>query len=201
MKIFLVRHGEKELSEEDVSLTKEGFIQAKAVAKQLMKYKISKVYSSDLLRAKQTANEYVLLSQQKIIETSKLREIYRVLVGGPERENTSKNRLKEDKQRADEIFDEFLTVNENIVVFCHGNIIKYFLNKILKSNEDIWTKMTINTCSISIINFENKLLGIETINLIEHLPNKVWTVEIEKIEIKKVKKNTQKSFDFWYPKN
>lgn len=173
MKIFLVRHGEKELSEEDVSLTKEGFIQAKAVAKQLMKYKISKVYSSDLLRAKQTANEYVLLSQQKIIETSKLREIYRVLVGGPERENTSKNRLKEDKQRADEIFDEFLTVNENIVVFCHGNIIKYFLNKILKSNEDIWTKMTINTCSISIINFENKLLGIETINLIEHLPNKV----------------------------
>ncbi|MFA4952732.1 MAG: histidine phosphatase family protein [Candidatus Pacearchaeota archaeon] len=60
MDIILVRHGESEhnakLSEDnDSALTKKGRKQAEYVGKKLQKIKISKIYTSGLIRAKQTA--------------------------------------------------------------------------------------------------------------------------------------------------
>jgi len=55
MKIYLVRHGEKESEGENPNLTKKGIKQATALAKRLKKFEIDEFYCSDLNRAKQTA--------------------------------------------------------------------------------------------------------------------------------------------------
>jgi len=174
MKIFLIRHGEATTINEEVILTSKGILEAKSVAKELSKYVFSKIYTSDLKRSRDTAKEYVLLTKKgKLIETEKLREIYRVLVGGPVKSNALKDREKKDKKRIDKIFEELLKENRNILVFCHGNVIRYFLNKVLKSKENIWEKITINNASISILEFEKKQLTIKGINLIGHLPEEI----------------------------
>lgn len=131
----------------------------------MINYDFEKVYSSDLLRAKQTCEEFT----SDYIEDARLREVYRVLIGGPIKEGTPKDREKNDKLRANEFLNEILENNQNVLIFCHGNIIKYYLNKVLKSEENLWESITINNCSISILEFEDDELKIGEINLTNHL--------------------------------
>jgi len=169
MKIILVRHGEADSKIKGVPLTDKGILEAKSVAKELKKYSFEKVYSSDLFRAKQTCEEFTKI----YVEDERLREIYRVLIGGPIKEGTSKGREITDKQKADTIFEELLEKNEDILLFCHGNLIRYYLNKVLKSKENLWDSIIINNCSISILEFNDGLLEIKEINLIGHLPKEI----------------------------
>lgn len=55
MKIYLVRHAEKEREGENPNLTKKGIKQAKYLAKRLKKINFDEFYCSDLNRAKQTS--------------------------------------------------------------------------------------------------------------------------------------------------
>lgn len=56
--IYLIRHGRQNspLCNVDVPLSEEGILQGKFVGKRLKEYKVERVYSSNLLRAKMTAN-------------------------------------------------------------------------------------------------------------------------------------------------
>lgn len=76
--IYLVRHGETEWNlkrliqgHSDSPLTKAGIEQAKKVAKNLKKIKFDLVFSSDLLRAKKTA-EIIAAKHDLEVETSNL---------------------------------------------------------------------------------------------------------------------------------
>jgi len=170
MKIYLIRHGEADSKIEGAPLTKRGLEEAEIVANELLNYQVERVYFSDLLRAKQTAEAYLKLNPKiKNVCEERLREIYRFLIGGPEKIGTSKDRKINDKKRADEIFEEILKKEEDVAIFCHGNIIRYYLNKVLKSKENIWEYLTIDNCSISIISLENSILKIEGINLNKNL--------------------------------
>jgi len=169
MKIILVRHGEADSNIKEIPLTDKGLVEAKVVAKELKKYSFGKVYSSNLLRVKQTCEEFT----KNYIEDKRLKEIYRVLIGGPIKEGTSKDREINDRKRADEIFEEILKNEKDVLVFCHGNIIRYYLNKVLKSKENLWENMTINNCSISILKFNEDFLEIKEVNLTSHLPKEI----------------------------
>jgi len=172
MKIYLVRHGEAKEMEGKSSLTTQGLLESKALAKELIKFSFSKVYSSDKERAKDTAKEYLLLSNhQNYLETDKLREIYRVLIGGPPKEGTPKERASEDKKRADEIWDTLSNEKDDLLVFAHGNLIRYFLNKIMKRDENLWKNLPIYSGSISVIEINGPNMEVIMINQINHLPN------------------------------
>src|SRR3989344_4694014 len=95
MNLFLIRHGHVEIMDGETKLSEKGILQSKELSKKLKNLKIDKVYSSDLERAKETAKEY----SENFIEDKRLREVYRVLVGGPEKEGTSPNREIEEKIR------------------------------------------------------------------------------------------------------
>lgn len=76
--IYLVRHGETEWNvkclmqgHEDSPLTGEGIKQAKELAAKLKKIKFAAVFSSDLLRAKRTA-EIITLEKKLAVKTTKL---------------------------------------------------------------------------------------------------------------------------------
>ena len=116
MKIILVRHGEADSKIEGTPLTNKGILEAKSVVKELKKYSFEKIYSSDLLRAKQTCEEFT----KTYVEDERLREIYRVLIGGPIREGTPKDRESNNRKRADDIFEELLEKMKTPYFFVMG---------------------------------------------------------------------------------
>jgi len=186
-KILLLRHGEASKKGDDTILTEKGNKEAKALAKKLQTIKINKIYVSDITRAQETMKHYTNLLEKKpeITTTEKLREIYRVIVGGPKREGTAKDREKKDKQRADEIYKELIKQKGTTAVFTHGNIIRYILAKAMNIKyKDIWTKLFLNTGSISIIEKTKEgLIRVNAINLIDHLPEakKIYEEEMKTI--------------------
>ncbi|MFH1376996.1 MAG: phosphoglycerate mutase family protein [Candidatus Woesearchaeota archaeon] len=161
MRLFLIRHGHTEIQEGEAKLSEKGVLQSKELAKKLKKLKIDKVYTSDLERAKETAKEY----SENFVEDKRLREVYRVLVGGPKKEGASPNRELEDKKRADDFLDEIIENEGNFAIFCHGNFIRYFLNKIIKSKKNLWKNLVLDNCSVSIIEKNKDGLFIKGINL------------------------------------
>jgi len=187
VKIFLLRHGEAAKVDNDTILTNKGNREAESLGKKLKELKINKIYVSNLTRAQETMTHYTKLIEEKpeVITTEKLKEIYRVLVGGPIREGTPKEREFNDKKRADEIYSELMKQEGNIAVFAHGNIIRYLLIKAMDIEfKDLWTKLFLSTGSISVIEKTKKdIIRVSAINLIDHLPTKdeFYKEEIETI--------------------
>ncbi len=172
MRIFLIRHGEAEVKEKDSILTSKGIKQAKNIAKFLENTNLDLVFCSQLTRAKQTLEEYKKVNQKIKTEfTDELNEIYRVIVGGLPKEGTPIDREEKDKKRTDNFFNSLLKLDyNNIAIFGHGNLIRYYLSKVLKINpKELWQKMIITSGSISIIEIgKNKELQVKAINLYEH---------------------------------
>ncbi|MBN2402474.1 MAG: histidine phosphatase family protein [Spirochaetes bacterium] len=83
-KIFLARHAKpvsqdnerRFLGQTDPPLSPEGILQAEHLANELSKYDISAVYSSDLLRASQTASIIAEKFQISVKAEKRLREIH-----------------------------------------------------------------------------------------------------------------------------
>ncbi|PIS08978.1 hypothetical protein COT75_03890 [Candidatus Beckwithbacteria bacterium CG10_big_fil_rev_8_21_14_0_10_34_10] len=75
---YLIRHGETEWNikgivqgQKDSPLTEQGINQAKKAARLFKKIKFDEIFSSDLLRAKRTA-EIIVLEREMAVKTSKL---------------------------------------------------------------------------------------------------------------------------------
>ncbi len=82
-KIFLVRHGEslgnaarRILGHTDLDLSELGYAQAESTAKALANEKIDVVYSSDLMRAMNTAAPHARIRGLTVVPDRNLREMY-----------------------------------------------------------------------------------------------------------------------------
>lgn len=82
-KIILVRHGESQgnairqlLGHTNLDLSPLGYIQAEATAKALLSEEVHAVYSSDLLRAYNTAKAHASVRGIDVVSSKNLREIY-----------------------------------------------------------------------------------------------------------------------------
>src|SRR3989344_6576694 len=173
MRLLLIRHGECLKGTGDPSLTKNGKSQAEMLAKRLSKIIITKIYVSDSARALESFEEYLKINPSIQYEkTDKLREIYRTIIGGPEREGTSPEREKKDKDRADMFFEHIVNSNlkGNVGIFTHGNTIRYFLSKAMKTDpKKAFGGIVINCGSISIIEVKKDEVAVKAINIIDHL--------------------------------
>ena len=81
--LYFIRHGQSLgnmkktfLGHTDLDLSDLGYRQAECTAKYLNSISIDTVYSSDLLRAYNTCNEFLKLSGKTAVKDQKLREIY-----------------------------------------------------------------------------------------------------------------------------
>lgn len=81
--LYFIRHGQSLgnmkktfLGHTDLDLSDLGYRQAECTAKYLNNISIDTVYSSDLLRAYNTCNEFLKLSGKTAVKDQKLREIY-----------------------------------------------------------------------------------------------------------------------------
>jgi broad specificity phosphatase PhoE len=172
MKIFLIRHCESVKTFDDIVLSDFGHQEAEALAFKLSEIPIDKIFVSEHTRALETLEPFKKKNTGvPVIKTADLREIYRVIVGGPIREGTSKDRETNDSERAMRIWEVLKKEKGNVAVFCHGNIIRFFLMMSLNIKpNNFWDKLLITTGSISVIEISDDLIKVNAINLIDHSP-------------------------------
>ncbi|MCX6797870.1 MAG: histidine phosphatase family protein [Candidatus Falkowbacteria bacterium] len=190
--IYLIRHGnpdytqEKDLGEHRMPLSEFGLKQGRLLAKRLKALKISKVYSSELTRAQETARLFTKLYKKKIFIDKRLNEIdwldwYRI----PYFNMSEKRRVKKLKHYAklDRKLDQMQTKTRRLVadiyrqnkgrsvaLFCHGNIIKAILSGILNADVIGFLSLEIYQASISKLVIDNNgFVKIDSINSVSHL--------------------------------
>ncbi len=170
MKLYVTRHGETAYNVEnlicgisDIPLNKQGEKQAAKLAEKMKDIPIDVIFSSPLLRAKQTA---MIIAEKKkidIIEDQRLHEIdFGIFEGMPgktaEFKKVKKNhavrypqgeKLFEVVQRVYNFLDEISEnhKNQNVLVVCHGGIVRvihsYFHDM---TNEELFTWLPENCC-------------------------------------------------------
>src|SRR3989344_1924566 len=119
LNVFLIRHGEK--SEDGSTLSKNGLLQVKLLAKRLKEVGIHKIYSSDLERCRLTAEAVSKLVDHKIIYDKSLRE-----VEGKVKENPSKY-PKEIERIKKFWLNLILKEKGNVLVVGSGNVNRILL--------------------------------------------------------------------------
>lgn len=206
MKLYLVRHGESTANKDkivqgqlDTELTKFGQKQAKKTAERLKLFKIDKIYSSDLKRAKKTAETINLHHDLEIIEDKRLREINRGDWQGKKKSevdfSTLKGSLFEQKTpngesviQQDKRVNEFLTeiinkhkkTQEKILIVAHGHTNKLLLKNLFNLNfKEFKTQPHPTNCSLYSIDLSKERPIYKIRNCNKHLKEKLKTEEIK----------------------
>jgi broad specificity phosphatase PhoE len=170
MKLLIVRHAESKANIKgilqgqkiDTSLSKLGKEQAKKVGERLKDEKIEAVYSSDLKRAKETAEEIAKHHKLKVILDKRLRE----------KDHHNKEKWKEVVKRVKSFLKDVQKHKGNIIIVSHGSPNRIMLaiatEDRKKGGELIKIVTQKNTC-INIIERKKGRYKIKLIDCIKHL--------------------------------
>lgn len=201
MKVFLIRHGQSLANAEgvhqgqkvDSPLSSEGKEQAHKLAKRLADEKVEIIYSSDLLRAKTTA-EIISNNHIPIILDKRLREfdsgdftkfgsnleIYKkykeeesikrgvkpheVVLPGGESEHQHWLRIE------DFVNDVLLSnLHQNIAIVAHGGTNKIFFGVTKHLSREKMYEVPQNNCCLNEIEYDGKNWKVHKINCLVHL--------------------------------
>ncbi|MEW6087899.1 MAG: histidine phosphatase family protein [bacterium] len=201
MKIYLIRHGESVLNgrnviqgQSDPPLSKTGVDQVELLAKSLTKEKFNFLYTSELMRAKQTAE---VLSKDLGLPISFHKDLAEIFLGEwegktPEEVNREYNsgyekwrknptktlipgaeHIPEFRKRVSGTFRNILknhSDDDNIIIVAHAGTITAIICHILKGNfNKLITRMSLTNTGITYIQGYNKKLYITGINDSSHL--------------------------------
>lgn len=201
MNIYLIRHGRQNsrLCNVDVELAKEGREQADLLGKRLEKYDIEAVYSSQLIRAKETAdiiNSH--LNKPRFIDERWQEADFGGMTGLSNEEMKEKygdyleNRAKmiEDMpypdggencrmvfERSFEALKDLIKEPyKNVCVVTHGGVLRALITGIIGADYKNWLTIgrQIENCSISHILYDEKMgtFHIERLNDFAHFEDK-----------------------------
>lgn len=181
MKLYVVRHGQSASNKSgvrngqtDVPLTSEGYKDAEKTGQKLKNIKLDEIYSSDLIRAIETAK--TAIPGCIPIEDARLREIdvgklaghtpdeCRILFDNYDENNKCHNYVPYSGENADMIFSRVSSFMqmlesrqnyENIGVFCHQGAIFYMLRYVLGYSIENG-KIACDNGSITVFEYKNK---------------------------------------------
>ncbi len=191
-RVLLVRHGESELNRDgifygnlDPKLTKKGREQATKLKEVLKNYNYDKVYSSDLIRARETA-EIINSKNIEISCTPKIRELNFGIFEGMKYEEIKKKYPKEEKlwreewktfsyitgesveamqNRCVEFLEEVRSEEKDILIVAHWGVINSILSHYMIGNLDGYWKFATENCALTILNFNNNFPVLEGMNI------------------------------------
>jgi len=176
MKLYLVRHADKEKEGENPNITKKGIRQAKLLGKRIKKLRVDEFYCSDLNRARQTAEIVSKEIKLKPKQKTSLREFEGETI------KQSKDKWeKEDRKRYKELISFLKKITKasvretNILIIGHGIsnriIIAYFLKISLKRT----IVFRQNETCINFLYWAEKYKNwrLETMNDISHIPERL----------------------------
>jgi phosphoserine phosphatase len=200
-KIFIIRHGESianalgkhQGQRIDTSLSEKGIEQAKKIARRLKEEKIDIIYSSDLKRAKETAEEINRFHKKELRLDKRLREYdlgdftdtknawtefndYREIEAkkqGIEKYKVSPPNGESDLdhiERVKEFLEELIQTKwKNLAIVAHGVTNKIFFGLINHCSKSEMYKLKQNNCCLNEIEFDDKEWKVNKINCILHL--------------------------------
>ncbi len=194
--IYLIRHchpdykKEKKLGEKNMPLSTRGLEQRKFLTKKLLSMKINRIYSSEIVRALETAAAYSKAEKKRVFIDARLNEIdWTHWVKVKYFNMSEKTRAKKFKQyRAlDKQLDEIQTVarraladiyrdnkGKSVAVFSHGNFIKALITGILNADIIGFLSLEIFQSSITKLLIDRDgFVRINYINNVDHLP---WAI-------------------------
>jgi len=170
----------------DGGLTAAGVQQAELTAKRMQKLTINCIYSSTLPRAMQTTA--IITQTMPTVPTAAHRDLWECIPHVPAKltawaEKYPKAALKRDQEQAAAAFARYFqpidvdgTDDQQVVLVCHGNLIRYFICRTLRVSLDAWINMYPHNCGVSTIEIQPdgdcKLLAF---NDTGHLPAHLLT--------------------------
>lgn len=183
--IYLIRHGEHD-SENDPSdklgssLTPIGVEQAKLTAQRLRSLPIGAIYCSILRRAAETAEIIAREFPDAPLQRSRgLRECYPCVPPIPAYieyfAQVPAEEIAQGKEQAEKAFDTYFKrargKDKHDILISHGNLIRYFVCRVLGVQPETWGKMDICNCGISavLIKSDGKRILVSH-NDVGHLP-------------------------------
>jgi len=185
--IYLVRHGQYESHPENGdslggSLTPLGREQAALTAEALAPIPIRSIHASTLRRAAETAG--VIADRFPGVEVQSWRDLWEIIPCIPPREadyfalhfpNLTDEIILRDRLIASDTFDRLFCPAEiddqHNVIVCHGNLIRYFVCRVLDVAVEAWANMEASNCGITRCTVESdgrKMLI--SMNDVGHLP-------------------------------
>ena len=204
--IYLIRHGDYNHEDDrDADVGKElvplGIAQARLVASRLksLPVKITSIISSTMTRARQTA----LIINQEFPELEL--QQYRLIrectpptwrIDIMKREDPQE--LKNCMDSLEIAFKKFFIPSpddedRNDVIVCHGNVIRYFVTKVLNVNTLSWLQMSIGNCSLTIVRIKpDGTMKLDSFSDSGHIPLNMQTYTGGNNDIKKLKIQSEK---------
>lgn len=178
MRIFFVRHGLTKQKAKKNWLVKKGRIQAGFLAKRLKRIKFDKIYSSDLIRAKQTANIISKKLQIPVIFTSDLREFDEKILFQKQKNWKKKDigHLKRLRNFLNSISKE-KEEDKNILLVAHGVVNEFIISYFMNISYTITRFFSQRNTCINIINW-GEVRGayawkLKVMGDVSHLPSKL----------------------------
>jgi serine/threonine-protein phosphatase PGAM5 len=187
--IYLIRHGEydqSDTSDSDVGkkLTPLGIAQARLLSNRLkgMPVEFASLTSSTMTRARETAT---VINQDfpklKLQQSDLIRECTPPTRRKDIMKETDSLELIECKANLEKAFEEIFipspdSRDRNDIIVCHGNVIRYFVTKVLNVDPMSWLQMSITNCSLTIIRvLPDGTMKLDTFSDYGHIPENMRT--------------------------
>ena len=187
--IYLIRHGEydqSDTSDADVGkkLTPLGIAQARLLSARLkgMPVEFTSLASSTMTRARETA---MVINEDfpalKLQQSTLIRECTPPTWRKDIMDETDSLELVECKSNLEKAFKEIFIPSpdikdRNVILVCHGNVIRYFVTKALKADPMSWLQMSITNCSLTIIRIlPDGTMKLDTFSDYGHIPENMRT--------------------------
>ncbi len=186
--LYLIRHGQYEIDDprppdEGKALTPLGIAQARLVAARLrgMDVEFDDIVASTMTRARQTAAViHQSFPDLDVRMTRLLRECTPPTWRKDVMAETPAAEAEACRARLEEAYEKYFqpSPDEDLdeIVVCHGNVIRYFVTKALNVDEMAWLQMSIDNCSITVIEVrEDGRLKLIRYNDAAHMPAELRT--------------------------
>jgi len=188
--LYLIRHGQYDHDDDRSSdigkaLVPLGIAQSKLIANRLksLPVKMSSLISSTMTRARQTA---MIINQDfpelDLQQARSIRECTPPTWREDIMDGEDPEELKICTDNLDAAFSKYFipsTDNEdrNDIIVCHGNVIRYFVTKVLKVETMSWLQMTTGNCGLTVVSIKpNGSMKLISFNDMGHIPSNLRTV-------------------------
>lgn len=187
--IYLIRHGEydqADTTDSDIGkkLTPLGIAQARLVSTRLkgIPIEFTSLTSSTMTRARETAmviNED--FPELKLRQSTLIRECTPPTWRNDIMVETDSLEMIECVDNIEKAFRQFFVPSpdksdRNDIIVCHGNVIRYFVTKVLKADPLSWLQMSIGNCSLTIIKiFPDVSMKLAAYSDMGHIPPNMQT--------------------------
>ncbi len=188
--LYLIRHGQYDHDDNRSSdigkaLVPLGIAQSRLVANRLKSQpvKMNSLISSTMTRARQTA---MIINQDfpelELHQTRLIRECTPPTWREDIMEGENSEELKKCTDNLDAAFSKYFIPSpdeedRNSIIVCHGNVIRYFVTKVLKVETMSWLQMTTGNCGLTVVRIKpDGSMKLVSFNDMGHIPPNLQTV-------------------------